>query len=139
MQLFTEQEIAKASSAAEAGVMWWANALKSPKHDAELEGSSAQIMEILLLHADCMRPTREFEQFREELQMQLQHALTRYGRLAVGVDYHPDQLLDTVATAVGLNLGMTDWPWKTMMWLSNDQVSVRCGYGAATGVVWRQK
>lgn len=48
----------------------------------------------------------------------------------IGVDYHPDTLLDESAISVGLDLGMTTLPWKTNMWIEGDRVRVAKGYRA---------
>lgn len=45
----------------------------------------------------------------------------------LGVDYHPDIPLQKAAERSGLKI---EFPWKTHMWLNEDSLSLRYGYGA---------
>ena len=42
-----------------------------------------------------------------------------------GVDCNPDAILEYAAYQAGLVLGMTTLPWKTMMRIDNDKITVR--------------
>jgi len=48
----------------------------------------------------------------------------------IGVDYHPDGLLQEAANRAGLPLEMTTLPWKTTMWIEDEKITVHCGYSA---------
>ena len=48
----------------------------------------------------------------------------------ISCDYGPDHTLRTCAERVGITLGMTTFPWKTVMWIEDDKITVREGYTA---------
>lgn len=49
--------------------------------------------------------------------------------MTLGVDYGPDSTLARAAKEVGLQM---EWPWKTVMWIRDDCVQLKSGYGAKT-------
>ena len=50
--------------------------------------------------------------------------------VTVGVDYHPDRILQQAADSAGLQLSMGSLPWKTVMHFNDDSVKVSPGYRA---------
>lgn len=55
--------------------------------------------------------------------------------VTVGVDYNPDYILSEAAKKAHCNLGMTSLPWKTMMWIHDEEIKVAVGYGAEPQVL----
>lgn len=134
--IVTAEQIHGAKTAAEAAAMWWANTLVDAKQDAGLEGKHADMMAMI---AKQNKPEQHEQllEFREILQARLEDRLLASSwRVTFGVDYHPDHILSSCAEKAGLRLGMSDWPWKTMMWASPTEVSVSYGYGAEVETIW---
>lgn len=54
----------------------------------------------------------------------------RNERLTIHNDYAPDRILMATAEAVGIKVGMFDFPIKTVMFIRAESVRVGVGYGA---------
>ncbi len=133
----TEQTIQEAATPGEAAAMWWAQVLQDPKLDNGDDNPMTAVLAALTKESTPSQPTDRLEKFKELLIIKLNERVTEYG-LSFGVDYHPDIILLECAEAAGLQTGLTDWPWKTHMWVSQTKVSVSYGYGAEAQVIWNR-
>lgn len=125
--------------AIEAAVNYWAAFLTStdapPRDNGDISGDLAALL---------MGPTKEaskaesVETFKTALRSMLNARLSGdYKHVAFGVDYHPDRELANAAIAAGIDTDLTSpFPWKTVMWVTPEKVSVRQGYGAESRVLW---
>jgi hypothetical protein len=115
---------------AKKAAQWWADQLRgSAKLDAKLDDPMGEGLAYMLQGAEKAKQTPEqvdkFEQELTKVILKQKHIWT------IGVDYHPDGILQEAADRAGLALGMTTLPWKTTMWINDDEVKVACGYGAS--------
>lgn len=111
---------------------WWADQLRSPAKldngDESLSGAMTFALATMLQESERKGLQNDkIDAFEKELAIMLQ---TKGDKFILGVDYHPDKILHDAGTAAGLDLGMTGLPWKTVMWIDNNTVTVKCGYGA---------
>lgn len=116
---------------AQKAAKWWADQLrgnaKLDNGDDSPQGGMVAAMAMLLQSKEKTRVSDEaIDKFEQELAKILIEKNTRY----LGVDYHPDHILSEAADRACLPLGMTTLPWKTSMYIDNDEVRVSCGYGA---------
>lgn len=123
------------TTAAQAAAQWWASAIGAPTFD---NGDGLQSMLGTLLAAGKPAPTvSEARSFADILAARIQTDLDRcreYGDLSIGVDYVPDRILAEAAREAGIST--LRFPWKTMMWVNDDHVTVSAGYRAPTVLVW---
>lgn len=107
---------------------WWAEAVMCPKHDA-LGKTRDAVMEFSQVLADLnSKPVlmTQSSEFESHLRAELRIAVVGREWYVLGVDYDPDKILADCGRASGI----TDFPWKTIMWLKPGSVAVRHGYGA---------
>ena len=78
----------------------------------------------------------EIKTFKEALANGIQDEMSEYGRCNLSVDYHPCRVLANAGNLIGVN-DMTGYPCKTDMYISEEEVSVRAGYGAPREVIWQ--
>lgn len=125
MKLETAQKAAK----------WWADQLRgNAKIDnGDKSSTGAMTFIVAMMLQDAERQNRNGEQvdaFERELTASIAGLSDFEARWGLGVDYHPDHLLQEAAGRAGLDLGMASLPWKTHMRIENNRVYVACGYGA---------
>jgi hypothetical protein len=127
----------------EAAARWWAGKLRhcrqsglSAAERGRPENRAYEIAEMLMT---INRPTvsdEQIERFTSALVENLETANQR-DRQCLGVDYHPDRVLEEALVTVGITANMGTLPIKTMMWLRDDgSVAVRYGYGADIEVIY---
>jgi hypothetical protein len=119
-------------------VSLWIGALRDPKYDnGDTTGGSA----ISAAVVSCRSKNNDdatLARFGAELKKRLMNQFTTppsreggepYTRwiTSLGVDYGPDAVLSEAAKAAGLKM---EFPWKTRMSFSTDNVNFREGYGA---------
>lgn len=116
-----------------AAVNWWADKLKSCKQSGlsaeerrDPANSSYQFAEMLMTLNKPKVSDEQIEKFKTSLSEQIIN-LKPY---CISVDYHPDAYLGTALDAAGISVEMGTLPIKTTMWLDDDKVQVRYGYGA---------
>ncbi|PIE00425.1 MAG: hypothetical protein CSA81_13745 [Acidobacteria bacterium] len=135
----------EANTPGEAAARWWTSVLRDgPKFDngAELP----PIMQVVMSLSEDYRPEYpddSLSRFEAILAHKLDQSIggdyASYG-ISFGVDYHPDAFLEECARQAGIfREGVTEWPWKTHMWVKPDEVSVRYGYGAEREVIWKKR
>lgn len=95
-------------------VDWWANAILAAEYNSS-----------------------KMKNFKEALAKGIMDEMSMYGRCNIDVDYYPCEILASAGNhLIGLEDNMTGYPWKTYMWISETEVSVRSGYGAPIEVIW---
>ena len=120
--------------AAIAAAQWWAEAIKAPRFDNGDPNGMAGMLATLVA-ARSPEPTEQTStDFTTALATLIDGRLSRYPSLTVGVDYGPDAILYDAAVAAGIS--GSRFPWKTVMWIELDHVTVSAGYGAAARLVW---
>lgn len=123
-------------SPARIAAAWWSAFLRgkpAPLDNGDRESGLATVIG-MLAQAHEPKPDEVAAQAFEDALCAAFEAPGFYG--TVGVDYHPDRVLSDAAQKAGVKLSMVTLPWKTCMWIKPDRVTVRCGYGAATQVLW---
>ena len=124
---------------------WWADRVAAPKFDNR-DKSTAGFMGMALASM-LVKPVEEGS--REKFISALSEIIFRefdnmVGRkMTLGVDYGPDRNICEAAEVAGISTN--NFPWKTVMWIGENRVSVRCGYRAdeqflyANKEFWNQK
>lgn len=116
-----------------AAVDWWTEAIQHPKMDNGDDG----LAKIMMMFGGSHRQftSDELKRFREALATSIARELEDGGRLTLRVDYGPDYILGEAGSSIGL--GQFDFPCKTVMWISETEVSVSAGYRAPEQVIWK--
>lgn len=130
-------ETRTATDAIDAAAQWWATVIKNPKFDA-LGGerdSNMEFAQVLMTLGNRNAPPVDTERFRDALAARLR-AAPEHVRRFVGVDYHPDEMLEGAAHDAGVADTSFTFPVKTSMWIDADRVQVRYGYGAPVVTIW---
>jgi hypothetical protein len=122
-----------------AAAKWWADQLvkaqpslatqMGAEQESPMRTPLAVTTSLLLQATSQVDDLAAIERFRENLAIALLSSghLNGYG---FGVDYGPDAILADAATAAGIKVGMTTFPWKTVMWITPGSVRVSAGYAA---------
>ena len=118
---------------AQKAAKWWGNQLrgtaKLDNGDPSDTGDMVLMLAMLLQAGEkADRNNEQIDAFEQELAIILEREKDDYFHL--GVDYHPDHILQEAATKAELNLGMVSLPWKTTMWIMSGEIKVSEGYGA---------
>lgn len=117
-----------------AAVNWWAEAIQHPKMDNGDDGLATLMMMFGGCTSSRQLTEADLTTFRETLTAGITALMDRMGRATLSVDYGPDRTLGEAGGAIGL--GQFDFPCKTTMWITENEVSVRAGYGAPEQVIW---
>jgi hypothetical protein len=119
-------------------VDWWVNAIRGgAKQD---NGDAMQSMLTAFVAAEIGPPTEyQIDVFRTKLNtflvgLLLSPSTPRFHDRLLSVDYQPEGTL--LAAANHANLSALHFPVKTVMWLKNDSIRVRHGYGASIQTLW---
>jgi hypothetical protein len=112
---------------------WWSKFLDAPVilDNGDQSGTGFMASALAGLAQDISRaklPDDAPKKFEDALTGLLEAKTDEW--LCIGVDYHPDTILDNAAEEAGFSLGMTLLPWKTTMWIMGDKITVRNGYHA---------
>lgn len=141
MKQYTELAT-KATSPGEAAGLWWAEALRWPKHDngdSSDHGAMSQLMaNMIAMKYDDQLTEPALDRFSGELAKLVNDLLTQTDQALLDVDYDPCRLLVEASEAAGLELISYCWPWKTVMWIAPDSVKVCHGYGAPVQTIWQR-
>lgn len=116
---------------AEVAAKWWADKIcgdvKFDNGDDSMNGLFCMVMAKSLV-----KPVTE-EQKNSFIE-NLAESIVKEQRDLLDVDYHPDRLLSEAAQAAGIS--GNNFPWKTVMWIVEDEetkeikILVKAGYGA---------
>lgn len=129
------QEIADMAAA------WWGEAIQEPKFDngPPSDGLACVLGPMMAntLVEDVPDPTKVKFVIRlaEVIREKIQHQVGAYS--VISTDYGPDMTLGEIAEEFGIPA--TNFPWKTVMWISRNHVSVSYGYGAPEKVLYANK
>jgi hypothetical protein len=126
---------------AKAAAQWWADTLRQPQapiqeqmgaeDDSPMRSGAGVLMGIMAQSLDRVNDDTAIDRFAAELETDLLANQMKYmGGYGFGTDYHPDRVLVDAAKRAGIKVGMTTFPWKTIMWISPGSVTVSAGYGA---------
>ena len=116
---------------------WWAYALMNPKFDngdTSFRGLACQTM--------ARKMTKEVSEygkakFVEYLAKEIVNKLEQGKCQVLHVDYGPDMVLSAAAVSAGVST--SNFPWKTTMWISKNQVHVMSGYTGALVALYANK
>ena len=113
-------------------VDWWADKLRGCKQSGLSEderrdpaNNSYQFAEMLMTLNKPKVSDEQIDKFKRSLQEQI----VNLKPFCISVDYGPDTYLRTALNAAEINADMGTLPIKTTMWLDDDKVQVRYGYG----------
>lgn len=126
---------------AQIAAKWWADKLCAKKlagrdyaRPGEISADAQMIALMTSKRPDF--PDAQVESFELALQIKIaaEIVVAQHGRddfhFSLGVDYHPDYMLQLAAQDAGIKTLDGFLSWKTRMWISNGEVKVREGYGA---------
>lgn len=109
---------------------WWSNKLKCNSHSSG-DDSFTSVMADYLVSKDSVSE----EQFTT-FETYLIDDIIKCDRIVLRCDYGPDIKLGLAAEKAGIDC--VKFPWKTSMYIDNDEISVSDGYGAGREVIYRK-
>jgi len=129
---------------------WWSNALKTPKFSAlsneerhDSNSAPLAIAEAMASSHHCSPEESKVDIFKSSLCEIIERELKSRdcGALVLSVDYSPDMYLSEALECAGIDCNRLNnvLPWKTVMWINDTDVSVKCGYGARPDILWIKK
>lgn len=116
---------------------WWSAQLTKPAQldngDKSQTGAMTFALAMQLQEFEFQSDNGKAKLFEEALYSRIlaHQPYSPTSPMTIDVDYHPDQLLIECCNIAGVNVGMTTFPWKTMMWVYEDKVMVAEGYQAS--------
>lgn len=123
----------------EVAAAWWANKLRNitpasfNNGDDSSAGGFGMMMAFLI--ADKRSPDSDkVDAFEKELAEKIKQDVEEFGRLYISCDYAPDNLLSELAYKCEIETGC--FPWKTSMWISQEEVKVSAGYARPTVTIY---
>lgn len=120
---------------------WWIEALKNPTFDnlgptrgmdAKETFTNTMASVMAGMASDMNAPSEQsLARFAENLKLAIRKHEEDYKSppYVLATDYGPDMMLGTAAVNAGI--GISRFPWKTVMWFGNGGVQVACGYAAS--------
>lgn len=121
---------------------WWADKLRNigPGNFNMGDDSSAGgigMMLATMLALDNEPSSESIDLFEEKLAEIIKEQVEKIGSLILSTDYGPDYTLGKLANETGIDT--TSFPWKTLMTIDKAHVSVSCGYGASSKIIFPVK
>ena len=118
---------------------WWADKIRNVGLGNFNNGNTGSSGGIAMAMASMIALKKQssseaIDLFEEKLAETIKESVEKCGPMTLSVDYDPDCVLSSHAEEAGVSLNA--FPWKTMMWISEDKVSVSCGYGAPSKVIF---
>ena len=117
----------------EVAVNWWADKIgKRHPHDNG-DNSTASVMACLMADISYKKSTPEqLDTFKRELKKSIEEEYAKienrkYGKIYLDCDYNPCIMLKESAEIAGISLN--NFPFKTSMVISENEVTVSDGYG----------
>lgn len=112
---------------------WWADKLRNPDLGSFNMGSRLAVYEQsakrgLAFAQDNPAEEKNLKRFETMLCHKIAKEMTKREQFYLMCDYHPDDTLYGIAYECGINEAL--FPWKTIMTVRQDTVTVRCGYDA---------
>lgn len=74
--------------------------------------------------------------FEKALAKLIKDELKTKNEVIVKVDYDPNELLLNAAKEAGIS--KTVFPWKTIVWVKDNKVTVRDGYNAKVEIIYQK-
>ena len=114
---------------ADRAVELWKRMLRNPKYDnlgntgTTQERRTSEMASLMAMTISSNVTEENLEKFGAELKRRILDE----SRRTLGADYGPDRILSECAEAAGLEV---EFPWKTVMHVYDDRVSLSYGYGA---------
>lgn len=109
---------------------WWSDVLRE---GAKCDNGDSNPM-LALLTPKLQDSNKNSEGVISDFEKLLTTAIFEEGktsdRIYIRVDYDPCRLLWECAKEAGMEVVKTTFPWKTTMWIQDDTIEVRYGYGA---------
>lgn len=116
---------------------WWADAICDPKMDNGVYDMGNIIANYLAKQLVQDIPSYKKESFKDSLSNIIYNQLNYKERMMLSVDYNPCMTLYNVATVC--DIPETNFPIKTVMWIDNNSVRLRYGYGADMETLYANK
>ncbi len=132
------------SKVSEIAAKWWADFLRQPKELDDLGSDPASkalaknvgFLKGLINETNSREVIDRFEvALCEIIKANLKKESDSRSPVFLGVDYHPDAMLNDAADLAGANIEVS-LPCKTRMWVYQDHVDVVHGYGAEKAVLY---
>lgn len=129
--ILSKQEVANMAAT------WWADKVTAPEFDNGDPSFTGFLGSFLA--AQLVKPVEleQREKFISILVDTILASLDDGRQFTLSVDYGPDGYLSTAAELAGI--GSNNFPWKTVMWIDENHISVRCGYGAPEEMIYATK
>lgn len=127
--------------AAEAVANWWATKMQQPLNqdngtqNEPNGGMMFMMMNMVGSEAQKSITTENIEVFKSKLVENILSSDTTY-RIAFGVDYHPDEILQSACVEAGINGGSL--PCKSYTWIDTTtfHVAASFGYGGERKIIY---
>lgn len=114
---------------------WWSGKLKSNSHNNGNDSFASVMAGIMADYLADKNHVSE-EQFAA-FETHLIDRIIGYDRIVLSCDYGPDHELAEAAEKAGIDC--TRFPWKTSMYINNDEISVSDGYRARREVIYSKE
>lgn len=118
---------------------WWADKLRNvglgnfDNGDSSSAGGLAMILAGMLA-MDTQPSDESIDLFEKELAETIKEQVERRGSMTLSVDYGPDYILGSLAEKTGVSTN--GFPWKTTMWVRENEVTVSAGYAAPAKTIF---
>lgn len=108
-------------------VNWWADAICYPEFDDGRMDMNSRIAAAMssVLSIECKAQEEQILIFKEYLTNAIKKELKRKHTCTLSVDYEPEGILADAKEQANIK---TPFPWKTDMWVNEQEVRVRKGY-----------
>lgn len=132
--MIDEEKRISIDNVADVAADWWISVVSSPELKAGLEGTNGIYIEYAEEkrakdNLDGAFTNDKVKVFKETLKETIKKLLIIQGFARLSVDYGPDYELSKCAEKAGVS-GFICFPWKTVMNVDLDEVTVKYGYGA---------
>lgn len=107
---------------------WWGSAIRNPKFDAGADSPALAMAEAIARGNVSVLLDEQVQTFVNYLQTYISDMLPWDSRVDIVTDYGPDALLSRAALLA--DIPVSNFPWKTRMVITADNVKVAYGYGS---------
>lgn len=126
----------------EIAAKWWADKLRNVgpgnfnNGDQSSEGGIAMMLATMLA-IETSPNSDAIDLFEQKLAEEIKERNSFGGTLILDVDYGPDMILGNIAKETGVST--TGFPWKTTMWITDEEVAVCCGAGSQRQIIFPEQ
>jgi len=118
---------------AKVAAKWWADRIR--EGSKQETGDAGLNMRMALFGSMSKKPEpSQIDLLQENLMNRL--IQDHSGIVVLRVDYDPCEHLHLAATSAGIRVNNHTFPCKTTMWIENDKISVKFGYGARIEIIY---